>query len=60
MLQKVKEVTEIATEILLIFSLDFVRTSLFESISVLAIFKTAEEEYSSLVGTDVAQKRKLR
>ena len=57
---RVKEVTEIAKGILLIFSVDFVRTFLFASISVLAIFKTAEEEYSSLVGTDVAQKRKWR
>ena len=57
---RVKEVSEIATEILLIFSVDFVRTFLFASISVLAIFKTAEEEYSSLAGTDVAQKRKWR
>ena len=57
---RVKEVSEIATEILLIFSVDFVRTFLFASISVLAIFKTAEEEYSSLVGTDVAQNCKWR
>ena len=42
----------------MIFSVDFVRKFLFESISVLAIFKTAEEEYSPLAGTDVAQKRK--
>ena len=41
---RVKEVTEIATEILLIFSVDFVQTFLFASISVLTIFKTAEEE----------------
>ena len=57
---RVKEVTEIAKGILLIFSVDFVRTFLFASISVLAIFKTAEEEYISLAGTDVAQKRKWR